>query len=300
MVTQPFRIERWADGAADTLNGAVLASDTTITLNSVADFPTTGDFTVRIVEGATTEYAVVKSVAGSVFTLTTGLSNGFSSGSAVDLVVEADSIDAAFDQAYGAQDYPLNRILNEGVTAVASDFTWLNQGTATCADADDGGLIMTTPSEAYHQIRGKYLTAPSTPWSVVSFCKFGPGFLEFAGAGTGSYMGLFCRESSTGKLYMLPIRGDVMALWRMTNVTTFSADVDSFFYNDAGEIWMKLEDDGTNIRGHVSVDGTSWFEAWNEGRTSFMSGGPDQVGFAASSGNGAAGQHFYFKSWILE
>jgi hypothetical protein len=301
MATQPYRIERWKNSAETTLSSGTSPTDTTVSVASAASFPTSGDFRI-LVGGAGGSVATVKSVSGTTFTLTAAIGGTHSSGAAVQLVATYGSVYDSFKQAFARSDYPYNRILNGATTLTASSFTWLNQGTATCTDADDGGLLMTLPSEAYHQIRGKYITAPSTPWKVTAFCELGPGMARYSAApsGTGSYLGLFARESSSSKLYMLPIRSDVLALWRMTNVTTFSADVDNFLYNQVGSIWMRLQDDGTDVRGYVSSDGVNWLEAWNEGRTSFMSGGPDQVGFAASSGLGAAGAHFYFKTWIID
>jgi hypothetical protein len=301
MATQPYRIERWSNDGDTTLNGAVSASDTTITVTSAANFPTSGDFRV-LIGGTSGELATVKSVSGTTFTLTAGLGSGYGDGSDVKLVASVGSIDDAFKQAFGETDYPYNRILNGATTLTASSFTWLNQGTATCVDADDGGLYLTAPNEAYHQIRGKYISAPSTPWKVTAFCELGPGMAVYSASpsGTGSYMGILARESSTSKLYMLPLRSDVLALWRMTNVTTFSASVDTDLNNLKGSIWMRLHDDGTDVRGYVSSDGVNWLEAWNEGRTSFMSGGINQIGFGVSSGLGAAGAHFYLKSWILD
>jgi hypothetical protein len=201
---------------------------------------------------------------------------------------------------FGETDYPFNRILAEGVTKAASDFTWLNQGTATCVDADDGGLNMTSPSEANHQIRGKIITAPSTPWTVTMRLELGPGL---ASGSAGTYAGILARESSTGKLYIFGLRvystGGIF-LWRMTDTGTFSASVDSDLPNIHQDIWLQLKDDGSNVRGFASLDGKYWLEKWNEGRTAFLSGGANQVGFGVSSGSGAAGMLTHFKSWILE
>jgi len=292
MVTQPFRIERWKNGASTTLSASATATDTTISVTSASGFPTSGDFRV-LIDGS--EEVTVKSVSGTTFTLTAGLASSYAGTETVELVATADGVDDAFQQAFGYTEYPFNRILSAGVTKTASDFTWLNQGTATCTDADDGGLNMTLPSEANHQIRGKYLTAPSTPYEVISYVMLGPGFANAA-----TYAGPFLRESSTGKLYIVELQTDKISLWRMTDQATYSADVGTYLYNLQHMAWLKLGDNGTNVYGEVSYDGVNWFAAFSEGRTSFMSGGPDQVGFGASSGSGASGQMVHFKTWILE
>lgn len=156
------------------------------------------------------------------------------------------------------------------------------------------------PSEAADQLRGKELVAPSPPYKVTAFVMMGPGFARKGGAGTGSSIGIFMREDSSNEYYYAFIRTDVAALWRMTNETTFSANVDSDANFDGHYAWIRLEDDNTNVRGYLSPDGFNWVELWNEGRTSFMAGGPDRIGFGCMSGNGAAGAYFHFKTWIQD
>lgn len=301
MVTRPFRRERWANSASDTLSAGAAATDTTISVNSATEFPTSGDFRILIDDS---EEAVVRAVSGTTFTLTTGLTGTYSSGASVELVPTASGLDAAFNEAWGAQTYPMNRVLNHlGQTLTDSDFSWYNQGTATSADADDGGLNLYGPtSEGLNQLRGKYVATPATPWKVTAFCQFGPGMKNFSFPTTGSNMGLFLEESSTGELYYLFSRSDVMGFWRMTNATTFSADVNSLFFpsNGRSSVWLQIEDDGTDIKAGMSWDGKAFFTAWSESRTAFMAGGPDRVGFGMMSGNASNGAHFYFKSFIFD
>lgn len=301
MATGNPRLERWSNDGESTLNGAISDSVTSITINSAASFPTSPDFHITIGD----EILLVTAVSGSTFTVERGADDttaaAHDDNDVVALLLTAGSVDQAVKDGFSEFDYPMNRILEQGTTRVHSDFTWLNQGSATSADADDGGILITCPSEAADQVRGKYVSAPSTPWTLTTFCMLGPGMKDYTGtAGDGSYMGPMLRESSSGKLYMFVLRGDRIALWRMSNVTTFSAEVDSYINNNRHSMWLQIEDDGTDIKAHVSVDGYVWDECFNEGRTSFMSGGPDQVGFGVSSGNGTSGAHFYVKSWILE
>jgi hypothetical protein len=296
------RKEQWKNGGSTTLDGAIGSGDTTLTVDDTSSFPTEGDFRVKI----GSEIILVTHVSDLQWTIERGADGtaaaAHSDAATVAHYMTGDSIArAAHDALFlPAEDrWPLNRVQRDDtqVTLTASSFTWLNQGTATCVDADDGGLLMTMPSEAVTQVRGKYLTAPSTPWWIVAFVMYGPGMAIGA---SGSSLGLMGRENSTGKLYLLPQRQDIGgALWRMTNVTTFSADVDTFIDGQQQGVWMRLGDNGTNVFGEMSQNGIDWEVCWDEGRTSFMSGGIDQIGFFAQSGSGAAGAEFYFKSWIL-
>lgn len=301
MPTGDPRRERWSNSATSTLNGAITAGATSLTITSGTTFPSSGDF--RIVIG--TEIILVTVVSGSTWTITRGQEGttaaAHSNGATVELYLTSGSLDRSYQDGFRLADYPKNRLLDEGVTVTESSFTWLNQGSATCADADDGGLRMTMPQESF-DLRGKYVTAPATPWKVTAFVQLGFGFKTWDGSG-GSSCGIIGRESSTGKLYYLLGRTDIHALWRMTNTSTFSADVDTFLENNESDFWLQLEDDGTDIKGHVSKNGYDWEEAFNEGRTAHMSGGINQVGFACGSSS-LTGMvdpwEAFIKTWILE
>lgn len=302
MATQPYRLERWTNSGSTTLAAEATSGSGTISVTSATPFPTTGYFRLLL---SGTEEVLVKSISGTTFTLNANLSSTHSNGATVELVASSSGLDQAFKEAFGfpGSDVPFNRILSGATTKVAADFTWLNQGTATCTDADDGGLNMTLPSEANHQIRGKYITAPATPWTLTAFCQLGPGMAIGA---SGTYMGVFCREASSSKLYFLPLAVGTSAaartigLWRMTNETTFSANVDTGYDNIVGGIWMRLTDDGTDIKASYSTDGVNYLELFTDGRASFFTSGPDQVGFGGSSGSGAAGAYLHFKTWSLQ
>lgn len=295
-------LERWSNGAVTSLDdsGGISASDTLMNVLDESDFPTDGDFHVTI---SGNEIVYVTKLTGSLWTIergkegTTAVSHP---GSApVALYLTSGSIDQAFQDGFALPDYPLNRILDEGVTTVHSDFTWFNQGTATSAEADDGGILLTCPSEALYQIRGKHIDPPSTPWTLTTYCMLGPGMKDWDGT-DGSMMGPVMYDSGTGEFYILALRGDRIALMKFDDPTTYNSDVDSYINNNRHAMWLQVEDDGTDIKGSVSVDGYVWEECFNEGRTTFLSSGPDKIGFAVASGNGTAGMHFYVKSWIAE
>ena len=304
MATGRPRIKNWENGGSTTLDGAINDSVTTLVVDDETSFPTVGDFDIRIDD----EIINVTHTAAKTYTIERG-AEGTTAASHADAavvthIVTGGSLDRGYKDNFGfnfANGYPYNRILNEGATATASSFTWLNQGTATVTDANDGGLVMKTgTSEALTQIRGKYITAPSTPWTCAAYVHLGNGMDRFTGVGTGTNAGLIGRESATGKLYYLFMRSDVIAMWRLTNVTTFSADVDSFIDNEQERIWFRMGDDGVDVYGEVSYNGNDWEVCFNEARTSFMAGGIDQIGFAMQNGQADANAEVYFKSWILE
>lgn len=304
MPTQPFRRERWsmtanATSAIATLNGAVLAAATTITVNNASVFPTKGNYDVII---NNSEIATVRSVSANTLTLTAGLASGHGDGSNVVLVLTSNALDRAISDAGGKFLYPFNRILNGATTLTESSFTWFNQGTAAAVDADNGGLRLTLPNEAHHNIRGKYISAPSTPWTVTCYVELAEGHADHTDNG-GTYGGILARESTSNKLYMLAITGNRLVMWKMDTYNTFNAAVDSINLENIGYgAWFQMQDDGTTVKGKVSLNGYDFFEIWNEARTTFMSGGINQIGFGGSSGVNTTGNLpvLAVKSWIVE
>lgn len=307
MATGIPRFEKWENGGSTTMNdaGGISAGDLSVTVTSATSFPSEGDFRIKI----DSEIITVTHVSTNTFTIERGADGttaaSHSDGATVTHVVTEDSIDRAFQDNYGADytdGFPYNRILAEGVTKTASDFTWIaSPGTWTCTDADDGGLVMTTGvSEALNNVRGKYLTAPGTPWFCAAYIHLGNGMANYDGVGAGTSGGLLLRESDTGKLYTLGIRSDSAWMWRMTNTTTFSADVDSFVDNNREEMWLRIGDDGVDVFGEMSLNGHDWEVCFNQARAGFMtSAGPDQIGFFMNNGNADADAEVYIKSWIL-
>lgn len=302
MATGKPRIEQWANNGASTLDGAINDVVTSLDVVDASSFPSTGDFKIKIND----EIMTVTAVSTNTFTVERGADDtaaaSHSNSDAVTQVISLEGVERAYQDNYGADytnGFPYNRILNDGATYTASDFTWYNQGSSTCTDADDGGLVLST-GVAEWSLRGKEVTPPATPWRVAAYVHLGNGMSRYTTSNTGTQAGLMMRENSSGEIYFLFIRTDSIGMWRMTNPTTFSAEVDTFIDNEAEEIWLRMGDDGVDVFGEVSYNGWDWETCFNEGRTSFMAGGPDRVGFAMATGTNAdADAEVYFKSWIL-
>jgi hypothetical protein len=303
MATGRPRFENWANGGSSTLNGGITDSATSLIVTSASSFPVYPDFKILI----GSEILTVTAISSNTFTVIRGedgtTAAAHSDTDAVTHVFTAAGIERAFKDNSGFG-YPYNRILAQGVTKTAADFTWNNQGAnATCIDADDGGLIMRPGAvENLRQTRGKYLAAPSTPWTCTAFVQMGTGLKRFA-AGQGTTVGLFARESSSDKFYVLILRTDVIAMQKQSSSTAYNSDVDSFIDTSEQEsVWLRLGDDGTDVTGEVSFNGADWELCFDEPRGTYMTAtpGPDQVGFFGENGQGHVGTELYIKSWILE
>lgn len=301
------------------LDGAISNSDTTITVGSGPGFPTSGFFRCLIED----EIIIFNGRSGNDLNAIQRGAEGTSAVShsdntPVQAVLTAGGIQrfmldhraTVYTEESTNVSTPHNRFLDETNSILTvSDFTWVNQGSATATDVN-GAIYMTVPDEASPNLRMLVLTAPSTPYRVLVKIQLGvaPGTL----ANNGTSAGPLFRESSSGKVInATPRYGGRLAFLEFTNATTFSASVDTnqSFHEDA--IWISIEDNGTDLfmRASEYANGFSRTDSawWRAGRTAFMAGGPDQIGLYINSGNnsgnsgaGSAVAHATFEAFRVE
>ena len=60
-----------------------------------------------------------------------------------------------------------------------------------------------------------------------------------------------------------------------------------------------MSDDGVNLTFFISYDGVNFIQGAQVARTSFMAGGPDQVGIVLTNENSAFEIGGSFLSWII-
>lgn len=140
------------------------------------------------------------------------------------------------------------------------------------------------------------ISAPSTPYILTTKLVAGPGQTW---SSSGTIFGIFFRESSTGE-FMLNLYEptDECHVAKYNSPSSFNSFLSGEKLVDADSpfVWHQIEDDGTDLKFRVSSDGINFFELGSEGRTAFMAGGPDQIGWTMSS-RGLANKLLYLKSW---
>ena len=294
-MTAPLR-EMLTNLTLTNLDGAIDASQTTLDVVDASDFPATGNFRIKI----ESELLLVTGVSSNTFTVvrgvesTTGASHGDST--SVKHIATAGAIARMFSDNSMLHDSspPLGIISNgSGGLLTSSDFTWANQGSATIAD-ENGTLNMFLPSAAGENCRVLYRTAPSPPYTFITAFQC----LTLKVDGVPNWGAVF-RKNSDGKLHACGFSSDSFGSMRFTmynfnSPTSFASTQygreDCMFM---GQIfWVKLEDDNTNLKYSVSLDGVEWLLLKSIGRTSFMSGGPDQIGFYGDN-SGSTTSTFY-------
>ena len=303
-----------------TLSANILSSDTAIPCTDTANLPTEGMFRVHI----GTELLIIQSNNTANNTLTAfSAGRGAENTSAANhsegaelffpatpenlakMFLEQAKSGAAFSQSSSIEAVPNNRIQDAtGNILTVSDFTWVNQGTATAVDSGSGGIIMTTQCEAAWNHRGLVLSLPTPPFRVRAKFRFGPGYNTWNGV-NGSLMSLGFRQSSTGELKMLGCRmGQQLQTWKWNSPTSYNSALDGAaagaWCGDA--LWLQIEDNGADHKFYAAHDGNSWSRDdsafWQESNTTFLTA--DQIGFFVNSTDGADDQMFHIESFVIE
>jgi hypothetical protein len=287
-------------------------SSLSLTSGHGSRFPSSGDFWVRIDD----EIFKVTSVSGDTLTVS-GAQDGtsaanHSNGSTVRWVLSAAALDQlradmALTGTYAS--LPSASLYKQGSVYYPTDtfYTHLvNNGSSW--DHFYRGLKLTPPDNASFSdvgspsvstsyggiklsgagtpfnVTGRKITAPATPYTVKA------AFRVQSRSTTNSSVGLFFRESSSGKLsiYLGVLARDAnqTVVFRMTSPTVYAGVTD---LNDTATLWdqtiifLMIEDNGTNRVYSRSFDGISWITLLTQSRTTHLTA--DEVGFYVDGDN---------------
>lgn len=305
------RYERLPNYGTTNLDGAINDSVTSITVDDGSVWPGEGDY--RILIG--TEVLLVTARSTNTLTVERGVDGttaaSHSDGAQVQSVATADEWNRLMiDLGTGMRsddtlttgiEWPRNIQDHNGNILTASDFTQVGfQTSTTLTDTAYNGLRLfdTNGGGNTSDNRLVVVSAPSAPFTVT--CKFFFGY----GATYNSWDWFFlcARESSTGEYYAFrhtPWNG--MPVQHNNSTTSVSATVNNDPDPSAVHMWFRIVDDGTDIKFQHSTDGYRWKQNVEEGSTSRLAGGADQVGFGINA-EASGGNDFpvYVTSFIIE
>ena len=271
--------ERLENGSVSNLNGTINDSVTTVAVGDAGLFSSVPQFRIII----DSEIMLVTAIAGNNLTVTRGaegsIASAHTNGAVVAQIITREGIQRyhrdwspAFDDSARSPFQLLDQSAN---TLEVANFTWQNQGGATAADMDSGGIIITAPTNATDSLRSLLRTAPSAPYIVtVAFIPMWRNLND-------PQFGVIFRESGTGKISTMALsKGHSLVANNYTDDTTFSAAIRAAeeWSSPMGPVWLRIEDDNTDLNFSVSMDGIHFIEYTTQGRTAFMAGGPDEVG----------------------
>ena len=266
---------------------AILIGATTLEVTSTSGFPSTGNFRISI----GLEILLVTGVSAAVFTVLRAQEGttaaAYDGGSAVTQILTAGGIQQVVkDSTPLSQDTArpvLNTLVDDAAASLnMASFSWVNQGSATGTDLNSGGISLALPTTAGISLRSLVKTAPTAPYTLTV------AFIPQTHDDSLSHVGILFRESSTSKLMTLSTAGtDQLAVYKFTNDTTFSTSLLTLQdWPTARSLqWFKIEDDNVDLKFFTGMDGINWQEIASETRTTFMAGGPNQIGFDGNSNN---------------
>ena len=174
---------------------------------------------------------------------------------------------------------------------VDSDFSWVNQGTAT-VDATNGAIYLSGPLGAGHNARIRIKAAPTVPYTITALIR--PALYALNSVACG----LCFRNSGSGALHLFRIvysSGFNLFSTKYTSPTVQSADYVGTLYSLVGQIYLRIQDDNINRNCYWSVDGYHWELFHNVVRTDFLTA--DQVGFFVEAQNASVGAAMSLLSW---
>lgn len=300
--------EKFSNLGETTLAAGYTSGGTTLSVAAAGSFPSVGVFRVRLGNANRTIWRV-DSVSGTTFTGAAEANDGnANSGDAVKIVA-SKSVAERFTQA----PEPNESILVSGANAVdeyftfltktkrldQSGWTWLQQGSAAVNQAN--GLVrITGHSAAGTQIRGRYFAYPTAPFTIIA--GFRPTFPGATNLANLAALAIGGYESGTGKMVLLNAanfdysNGNALngnfAFQGMTNTTTtatlygqhkggtnFNAVGINNFIPPFHLVWLKYEDNNTNVIASWSWDKINWNQIVSQARATGYTTMADKFGW---------------------
>jgi hypothetical protein len=296
-------VELFANLAETTLASGYTSGGASISVTSASGFPTAGRFRVRLGNAGQTIYRV-DSVAGTTFTGGAEFNDANASSGATVKIVASRQVAERWLQSPDAEIFspsgvsgadrwgPVRRV----VYPITADFAWGNQG-AAAIDTTYGFTRLSLPSTSTN-IRRRGKSAPGTPYTITAM-------FHYADANVSKYGGLFFRESGTSKLHLFQFMATTnnCQIVNFTNDTTFNSNPNNVtlpgsILGTLGPFWFRVTDNATNLLFAASRDGLYYTTDMSIGRTSFMAGGPNEVGFFGNVDSSAGAWDMDVLSWI--
>lgn len=160
------------------------------------------------------------------------------------------------------------QVMSDTPTSASTGLTtWLNQGSATVTDSAVGMCIDAPTSGTSTNLSGRYMAAPTAPYTITALIAATRASTNFSGVGIGWYDG-------SAKLHLLSYSinsggGPYLLVNKWNSVTSFSAaDFTSLNSTYAQPIWLQVSDDGTNVSFRYSQNGSEFLQLFSVAKSS--------------------------------
>jgi hypothetical protein len=169
------------------------------------------------------------------------------------------------------------------IKPVLTDFTWINQGSATATD-EYGAITLYAPAQGNQNVDMHILkkAAPATPYTIEAAFYIG----AMIGVNYNGF-GPIWRENSSGKLanvgYFYANNFVLYVSYSSSPTVAVSNWLADLVYQRSNLLWFQISDDGTNRITRVSSDGRHFAQINSHGRTVNLTA--DEVGIWLNSRN---------------
>lgn len=164
-----------------------------------------------------------------------------------------------------------------------SGWSWVNQGTSTLVDNASEQVLIGGPTGSGANLVARARSAPATPYTATARIRAISPAKIYMSAGIG------LRNSTTGRIITFDLlaspAGATFRVAKFNTSVSFNSEYTSITFPYFSDLWLRISDDGTNIKFFWSSDGIYWTEFYSVGRTDFMT--PDQLIFLAGTENSA-------------
>jgi hypothetical protein len=182
---------------------------------------------------------------------------------------------------------------------LTSEFSWVNQGSAT-VDGTYGGIYLYTPApgSSGSNFRIQATAVPlSAPYTYTAF------FSPLAPTGNFCNIGIGFYETLTTKLQTIQVVYNAGPQLTVLNYSAPTGGSGTGVYSAnwtfaASQIWFRAENDGTNLIYSVSIDGAHWLEVYSAAVASYFTLGPTDAIFFVDAENTSYPVAMQLWSWL--
>lgn len=285
-----MRRTRFTNRAYSTLQGALTAAQTSVTVDSVADFPTEGDFFIAVGN----EMMKVTGVSGSVFTVERGKDDNLpvahADGEYVFAVISRDQMNEFGHELYPFGSYAYGNTIRDANGAFLDSTDFTNYNFTGSSKTDDGaGSIVVNADDGSFGVNWAIISRsqPATPYTLIAHVLLGPGG-NYGDNSLAMQVGVGFHDTSGSSLLMAHITEKYVV--EASYHSSYTASASSLGTLDwvGKDVWLKLTNDGTTLEILASANGSNWSSVATDTVGDNLT--PDRICFAVNSPEATSAQ----------
>jgi hypothetical protein len=170
---------------------------------------------------------------------------------------------------------------------------WTNLNVSTISTAiSNSAISITSAATGVDTIQGIYQSTPSTPWTFLAKCQT---TVPISGVFFG---GLVASESATGKSLTFSTgreSGNIVTIYRWSGINGSAAGLGTLAASPTQVAYLKIQDDGTNMKAYYSADGINFMLYSTTTVASTFTTAPNRIGLFVDANSGGAFSCEFFR-----